>query len=207
LQLTLKALKLKRLLPTREEASMNYSFYGVTLGALLFLAACTSTPKKEAPVKNPSPVMDAAEDSSRIDYPALQTHLGLDRSAEDLGYTEKPFNTCEAGYGYSRSQNCHQEYFVVLHFRLLCRDSEGTISNILTDADTTPLSGRSVRWNLKGLNGSSQTDGSGFAQIRMTSPISQKKQRVKIAIGNEFLYMRANEITKVITPLPWCSQY
>ena len=174
------------------------------LCALIFLAACTSTPKKETYTP---PAIEIPEDTSRIDYSALQSHLGLDRSQDELGYTEKAFNTCEAGYGFSRSQNCHQEYFVVLHFRLLCRDTEGTISTVLTDADTSPLAGRNVKWNLKGINGTSQTDGLGYGQIRITSPVSQKKQRVRIAIGNEFLYMRANEITKVITPLPWCSQY
>jgi len=185
---------------------MKFLLRCTTFSALLFLMACSTTPKKEK--YTPAPVAtEIPEDTSRIDYYALQSHLGLDRAAEELGYTEKAFNTCEAGYGFSRSQNCHQEYFVVLHFRLLCRDTEGTISNVLTDADTTPLAGRNVRWNLKGMDGTSLTDGLGYAQVRITSPISQKKQRVKIAIGNEFLYMRANEITKVITPLPWCSQY
>lgn len=185
---------------------MKFLLRCTMFSALLFLLACSTAPKKEK--YTPTPVTtEVPEDTSRIDYFALQSHLGLDRSPEELGYTEKAFNTCEAGYGFSRSQNCHQEYFVVLHFRLLCRDTEGTISTILTDADTTPLAGRSVRWNLKGLDGTSQTDGLGYGQVRITSPVSQKKQRVKIAIGNEFLYMRANEITKVITPQPWCSQY
>jgi hypothetical protein len=186
---------------------MKFLFRGIMFCALFFLAACTSTPKKETYTPSTPITTEAPEETSRIDYLALQTHLGLDRAPEDLGYTEKSFNTCEAGYGFSRSQNCHQEYFILLHFRLLCRDTEGTISTVLTDADTTPLAGRNVRWNLKGINGTSPTDGLGYGQVRMTSPISQKKQRVKIAIGNEFLYMRANEITKVITPLPWCSQY
>lgn len=185
---------------------MKFLLRCTMFSALFFLLACSTAPKKEK--YTPAPVAtEIPEDTSRIDYFALQSHLGLDRAPEELGYTEKAFNTCEAGYGFSRSQNCHQEYFVVLHFRLLCRDTEGTISTILTDSDTTPLAGRSVRWNLKGIDGTSQTDGLGYAQVRITSPVSQKKQRVKIAIGNEFLYMRANEITKVITPQPWCAQY
>lgn len=186
---------------------MKYLIRCTLIPTLLFLAACSTTSSKKEKYK-PAPVAtEIPEDTSRVDYFALQSHLGLDRAVEELGYTEKAFNTCEAGYGFSRSQNCHQEYFVVLHFRLLCRDTEGTISNILTDSDTTPLADRNVRWNLKDMNGTSTTDGLGYGQVRITSPISQKKQRVKLAIGNEFLYMRANEITKVITPLPWCSQY
>ena len=186
---------------------MNSLIRCTLIPTLLFLAACSTTSSKKEKYKAAPVAIEIPEDTSRVDYFALQSHLGLDRAVEELGYTEKAFNTCEAGYGFSRSQNCHQEYFVVLHFRLLCRDTEGTISNILTDSDTTPLAGRSVRWNLKDMNGTSLTDGLGYGQVRITSPISQKKQRVKLAIGNEFLYMRANEITKVITPLPWCSQY
>lgn len=178
------------------------------LGAfLLTLSACTSSPKKDssgASVYTPS----ASEDSSgAIDYFALQNHLRMERERESLGFSEKSFNTCDAGYGYSRSQNCHNEHFVVIHFRLLCRDSEGTISNILTEEDLRPLDRRSVKWALKGTTGVAQTDGQGYGQIITAVPASQKSQRIRLALGNEFLYMRANEIQKVITPAPWCDQY
>ncbi|MFS4460475.1 hypothetical protein [Bdellovibrio sp. HCB2-146] len=174
---------------------------------VLFLAACTSTPKKETTYTPPATHEEPVSSTPKIDYYALQAYLNMDRPPEELGITEKAFNTCDAGFGYSRSQNCRQEYFVLLNFRLLCRDTEGTISTVLTDSDVTPLAGRNVKWNLKGIEGTTQTDGLGYGQIRITSPISQKKQRVRIAVGDQFLYMRANEITKVITPLPWCSQY
>lgn len=171
-----------------------------------FLSACSTTPKKESTAYTPSAPVPAEPESGRIDYNAIQTHLNLDRPAEQLGYSEKAFNTCEMGYGYSRSQNCHKEYFVVIHFRLLCRDSEGTISTVLTDADLTPIAGKDVRWNLKGVSGTLLTDGLGYGQIRTVSSSSQVRQRLKVAVGNEFLYMRANEINKVITPRPWCNQ-
>jgi hypothetical protein len=45
----------------------------------------------------------------------------------------------------------------------------------------------------------------GYAQITTVAPSPQIQQRVKLAVDNEFLYMRANEITKVITPKPWCN--
>ena len=173
----------------------------ILLPILLFLAGCTSTPQRTSPEISRPPV---ADDSGRIDYDALQSHLGLDRSPEDLGYSERSFNTCEAGYGFSRSQNCHTQHFVVVHFQLMCRDSEGTISTILTDADLTPISRKSVRWNLKGLSGTVQTDGEGYGQIRITSRRSQKNERIKLAIANDFLYTRAGEIKRIITPRPWC---
>lgn len=175
----------------------------------LFIFGCTSTPKKETPVTPLPPAEPVVTEPGppSIDYLALQNALQMDRSREALGFTEKPFNTCEAGYGYSKSQNCHREHFVVIHFRLLCRDSEGTISTILTDQDLHPLDRRSVRWSLKGAQGVVTTDSDGYGQIVTAANLSQRSQRLRLAVGSEFLYMRANEIQKVITPQPWCDQY
>lgn len=173
--------------------------------SLLTLAACTTTPKQTATEPSPSPSV-TDESGTHIDLNALQSFLKMDRDSEQLGFSEKAFNTCDAGFGYSRSQNCHKEYFVVLHFRLLCRDTEGTISTILHDSDVEPIAGRPVRWQLKNISGTIVTDGLGYGQIKAVSKASQNKQRIRLAVGNEFLYMRSNEITKVITPRPWCYQ-
>ncbi|NUN05888.1 MAG: hypothetical protein HUU57_09005 [Bdellovibrio sp.] len=180
----------------------------LALGILvLTLNACTSTPTKNSIADSVNTPTAAEDTSGAIDYFALQSHLRMGRERESLGFSEKSFNTCEAGYGYSRSQNCHHHHFVVIHFRLLCRDSEGTISNILTDEDLRPLDRRSVKWSLKGTTGVAQTDGQGYGQIVTAVAASQRSQRIRLALGNEFLYMRANEIQKVITPAPWCDQY
>ncbi|MNS92113.1 hypothetical protein D3C72_1262370 [compost metagenome] len=182
--------------------------------ALLTLAACASDSKSskytspvDAPSMNtPDLTVDASTSEPQIDYVALQRSLNLDIAVENLGVREKGFNTCDVGYGYSKNKNCRRQYFFVLNFRLMCRDSEGTISTTLTDADTMAIAGRPVTWTLtKGLSGVVQTDGLGYAQIATVAPIPQSKQRVKIAVGNEFLYMRANEMKKVITPKPWCN--
>ncbi|WII73119.1 hypothetical protein QJS83_04435 [Bdellovibrio sp. 22V] len=175
---------------------------------VLFLAACSTSPKNET-VEIPPVVPTAAPEEavSSIDVQAIQRHLGMERASDTLGVSEKAFNTCDVGYGFSRAQNCHREFLTVVHFRLLCRDSVGTISNILTEMDTTPLAGRSVKWNLKKNSGIIATDGLGYGQILVVSPQSLRKERLRLAIGSEFLYMRANEITKVITPQNWCSQY
>lgn len=178
------------------------------IGGALFalgLTACTSTPTKTETTPIPT-AKTPTQEEGHIDYNAIQTYLKMDRSSEDLGYAEKVFNTCEVGYGYSRSQNCHKEYFVVLNFRLMCRDTEGTISTILTDADVAPIAGKDVRWALNKIGGNTTTDGLGYAQIRTVSSKSQFHQRLKIAVGNDFLYMRSDEIKKVITPRSWCYQ-
>jgi hypothetical protein len=181
---------------------MNFILAAV---ATLFLAACSTTPTKPPTYTPPPAAKVSDEESSTIDYQAIQRALHMERSSEELGYSEKSFNTCEMGYGYSRNKECRKAYLVVLNVRLLCRDSEGTISTVLTEADVTPIAGQNIRWNLKASSGTFQTDGLGYGQILTISPRSERKERVKLAAGNEFLYMRANEITKVITPKPWCS--
>lgn len=174
---------------------------------LLTMTACSSAPKKESAYTPPSVKETSGSEPPSIDYGSIQRELHLDRPAEELGYSERKFNTCDMGYGYSKSQNCRSLYMVVLNVRLLCRDSEGTISTVLTDADVAPIAGRTVRWNLKAVQGAVITDHQGYGQIVAVSPRSERRERIKLAVGSEFLYMRANEITKVITPKPWCEQY
>ena len=173
----------------------------------LFVSGCASTPKESFPAGNLPPksgVPTSRTQDTTIDYPALKRALGLERSAESLGLMEKAFNTCEAGYGYSSSSNCRRLYFTVIHVQLLCRDSEGTVSVGIDRADQTPIASRAVNWTLKGSNGIAQSDSEGFVQVSTVSSLSQKTQRLKLSVGNDFLYMRANEITKVVTPKSWC---
>ncbi|WP_413577688.1 hypothetical protein ACLVWU_04575 [Bdellovibrio sp. HCB290] len=172
--------------------------------ALLALTACTTTPTV-APSPVPPMATQVGDESSSIDAVAIQRALQLERNVEQLGIQEKSFNTCEMGYGYSRNKDCRTAYMTVLNVRLLCRDSVGTISTVLTEADVTPIAAQTIRWNLKNVHGEFITDGLGYGQLVALSYRSQKRERLKLSLGNEFLYMRANEITKVITPRPWCS--
>ena len=184
----------------------------VAVLTLASLVACQSTPKvadESAPTRErkPAPVAESGRGNNvSIDYVGLQRFLGMEIPQRTLGYKEKVFNTCEAGYGYSGTQNCHREYMVVINIHLQCRDSEGQVSEGVNNVDLIPIANRSVKWNLKGPQGTSQTDSDGFIQIMTVSSMSQKQQRLKLAVGNEFLYMRANEITRVVTPKPWCNQ-
>lgn len=174
---------------------------------LPLLNACASSPPQVSPSPNLPPLESLGPSTPQIDYDSLKRSLGLDRDKDSLGLEEKKFNTCEVGFGYPSNMNCHSEYFVVLNFQLLCRDSTGTISNVLTSVDLRPLERRTVRWSAKGIKGHLQTDSDGYGQIIATSTSSQKAQRVRLGIGNEFLYMRSGDIKKIITPQNWCEQY
>jgi hypothetical protein len=175
----------------------------------ILATACTTAPTVEAPANKAKinvPAEPVQNERTTIDYVSLQRAMGMEIPAESLGYKEKAFDTCQAGYGYSSVQNCHKEYMVVINIRLQCRDSEGTVAEGVSNADLTAIANRPVRWNLKPNQGVTNTDSDGFAQIMTVSARSPKTERLKISVGNEFLYMRANEITRVVTPRPWCNQ-
>ncbi len=169
---------------------------------------CTTAPKTESTTgreKLPGMTTPDSGAGSSIDYVGLQRAMGMEIPFENLGYKEKSFNTCQAGYGYSTTHNCVQNYMVVINFRLQCRDSVGTVSEGVTNADLTAIANRPVRWTLKPSQGLTNTDSEGYGQIMTVVPRSAKRERLKIAVGNDFLYMRANEITRVVTPRPWCN--
>lgn len=151
-----------------------------------------------------SPTEDASVDEN-IDYPSLQKSLGLERAPGVLGYTEKSFATCTAGYGYASSRNCRRDFFAVIHFQLLCRDSEGTISTALNRDDMRALSRRSASWTLSGKKGTMQMDEEGQGQILMSFSSSPRFQRLKLTVDNDFLYLKAGEINRVVVPGNWCN--
>jgi hypothetical protein len=83
--------------------SKNFEILFLSM-VFVLLAGCTSAPKESLPVENlPKKVLipPAQEEETTIDYMALKRSLGLDRANESLGLTEKQFNTCGAGFGYS----------------------------------------------------------------------------------------------------------
>ena len=171
----------------------------VLIFLLLVLSGCATSPKFK-----PEPQVD--EDAPpKIDYPLLQKNLNLDRGIRELGYDDKYFYTCKAGAGFSDSKDCHSTFLVVIHFQLLCRNSEGTVEYTLSHSDMAALARRTVRWNLLGMNGVVFTDDDGYAQIVTLSDKKAELQRLRLAVDADFLYMRAGEIRRVVTPQSWCN--
>jgi hypothetical protein len=187
----------------------------------LALAACSShpiirddagmphapnAPSQPPPSRQQKQGAEQEPESLQIDSVALQSSLGLNRSTSKLGYQERAFDTCQVGYGFSKSHNCQKKHFVVIHFQLLCRDTEGTTSDIVMSRNMQPISDQSVNWTLKNMTGTVQTDSEGYGQIKAISANSQSQQRLKLTVGNDFLFLRAGEVNRVVTPLSWCSQ-
>lgn len=194
---------------------MSWIFILLSTLLCLNLVACSSASRKEESTRSSFPATDPLEglknttpktnNRPSIDYDNLQRQLGLGREVEQLGFVEKSFATCDAGYGYSSSQDCRRDFFVVIHFQLLCRDSQGTISTILNPEDLRALSGRSVSWTLQRQHGDLRLDQSGYGQIKLTAPRSQRSERLKLTVENDFLFLRAGEINRVVTPVNWCN--
>jgi len=191
---------------------LGSSFFLLFVISLMLTACATSSKQAETdrlysektvkPGSSADPV--TAIEQENVDFVALQTALGLDRSASNLGFAERLFDTCQAGYGFSKSHNCRQRYYVVIHFQLMCRNSEGTVSEIVRAADLQANANRSIRWTLKDMSGTISTDSDGFSQIRVMTVKSQKQQRLKLAVASDFLYLRAGEVDKIVTPQSWC---
>lgn len=167
--------------------------------------ACASAPKAESPPKvEPGPVPIAIQPATlQIDVDGLQRSLGLERSRFTLGYQEKTFNTCDAGFGYPKVA-CRLQTMMVLNFRLQCRDTTGTTSEIVTNAQTQPIANKTVRWQVGKQGSTTPTDDDGYAQIRGIYSKSPRSERIKLAVGTHFVYMRAGELTRIVTPPDWC---
>lgn len=166
--------------------------FALTL-ALISLAGCASAPQKDDVIR---------DGEEQIDTAGLQRSLDMERPADDLGFAERQFNTCDAGYGYSSTHNCRSRHFVVVHFRLQCRDSDGTVSS--TNYQVRPVHSDQVKWNLGGYESFTRTDHDGFGQIRWIAPSSQKKNRLRLTVNGKFLALTAEEITRVVAPDQWC---
>ncbi|MBC7466445.1 MAG: hypothetical protein H7256_10675 [Bdellovibrio sp.] len=192
----------------------NVKIY-ILLCLAFFVSSCAAHSKKNSTdakekvgsIKEikPNPYETTKPSQRVIDYSSVQRLLNLDRRYTELGFFEKMFDTCQVGFGYAPDLDCQKKYFTVIHFKLVCRQSEGTISTVLTDDDLKAISGENVNWYLKNANGSTLTDSEGYGQIIATTNESQKNQRLRLAVGAEFLMTKASEAKRLIAPLTWCN--
>jgi hypothetical protein len=180
------------------------------------MISCTTSPSKvEAPTRRDQPVLreqsrpeapnSIAAPEVVVNFDQLEQVLNMRVDKEKLGYFEKTFNTCKAGSGYSATHNCENLNYVVIHYRLRCRDTEGTTSEIVTEANIEDIANADIKWTLKDQTGIAQTNGGGYGETRAVFKTSPKRERFIVSNGTSFLYLRANEITTVIAPKNWCN--
>jgi hypothetical protein len=175
----------------------------IALAALAVLSACRSTPTpsdENIDGYAPPPRVERPQDTNyRINLEELQTKLRMAREADDLGFTEKQFDTCSAGVS---AGVCSRKYFSVVHFQLLCRDSEGSVSE--APIQLTPLTSDRVTWKIATNTGNTQTDGRGYGQFLMLSEKSVRGQRLTLRIGRQFMGFTVSDVSKVVLPRNFC---
>lgn len=137
-----------------------------------------------------------------VDYDGLEKDLNLWRPRAELGFAEKSFDTCTVGRGYPNDQDCRREYFVSIHFQLVCRPNDE--SEVLDPDRLRAPRGKPARWQLGGRQGEARLDRRGRGQFKGVFRTSQKTQRLKVSVDRNFLVVRAGEIERVITPADWC---
>ncbi|MGE4133735.1 MAG: hypothetical protein AB7F86_19010 [Bdellovibrionales bacterium] len=162
----------------------------------LMISACSTTPK--APEPAPEPVA-APSVSLQEMMDAAESKLRMIRGASDLGHEEKLFNPCTLGIS---NHGCDSRYLTVVHFQLVCRDSEGTISHV---PETKPITSRNISWTLAGQKGHTATDVNGFGQIKLLTNRSARGKRLILRRGSQFVGLTASEVSKIVLPKNWCS--
>ncbi len=161
-----------------------YSLVSV-LVAMIALASCSTTPPKPS-----EPVSVSLEQ--------IKERLQMVRHIDDLGFAEKTFDECELGF---KNENCEKEYLTIIHFQLLCRESEGTVS---AAPETIPVPSNSIKWKLGEVTGTTKTDASGFGKVEGRFRKSMSRSRLRLTIENNFVAVPASETSRIVVPGDWC---
>lgn len=174
----------------------------IYFASLSLFAACASAPRSEEPASPPTEPASgpAAKPVRTVDFPTLTRTLQLDRAIQELGYEEKRFDPCELGIGPAGHQQCGTYFLAVIHFQLQCRDVDGTVEIY----NTEPIRAKNVRWTLGRIQGKTETDHEGYGQVIAVAPASQRQQKLRITVGNDFLIVSAEQAKRLVTPPDWC---
>ncbi len=155
---------------------------------IALLSACATAPVSQLPPKKPD-----------ISIESLKEKLRLVRSIQDLGFDEKPFNACDLGL---RGEDCADEFLTIIHFQLVCRESEGTVSE--PPSQLIPIQSDAISWKLGDVSGVTQTDAQGFGKVEARRLVSSTDSRLRLTIEDRFVATPAREATRIVVPKDWC---
>lgn len=180
-----------------------YSSILVLLGS--FLTGCSSVPTTDDARAEWSYSADPANSKTALPRPGaaiggLQSQLGLNRAPSDLGFSEKAFNPCIYGI----SSSCDAQYMTVVHFQLLCRDTEGTVSAV--PIALTPIVSSNILWSVAGQSGGTPTDRNGYGHFSVITPSPLRGQRLILRNGRQYVGVSVNEVSKLVLPKNWCNR-
>ena len=131
----------------------------------------------------------------------LSQALGMNRSPADLGFSEKSFDPCQ--HGWNSEEACQSRYLSVVHFQLLCRETDGSVSQ--APRRLMPIEAREVLWSLGHQRGKTRTDAWGYGQLSAVSHQSVRGKRLILKIGSRFVGFTASEVNKIVLPKNFCS--
>jgi len=92
----------------------------------------------------------------------------------------------------------------VVHFQLMCRDSEGTVSSV--PVSLRPIVSPYITWSVGSQSGVTKTDRSGYGQFTFISGNTVKDRRLILRKGAHYVGLTVSEITKVVLPKNWCGR-
>lgn len=170
------------------------------LAFIVVSLGCTSL--SQEPVSMPDQVGREPLSSHPLetfDLPQLQRQLKMDRAPEDLGFSEKIFNSCHLP---RPSKKCGARYFTVLNVQLKCRDTEGTTDIVVTNF--TPLQSQQIIWRLGRAKGISRSDASGYSQILIVHAQSLRSERLVLTVSRQFLGIEVTQNHPLVLPRYWC---
>lgn len=154
-------------------------------------------------LRGPVSESPAVKAGSGYDLDLLRGKLGMTRDVTNLGYVEKAFDGCRMGVK-GKNGKCGANYLTVVNFQILCRDSEDTVQEIVTNF--TPVVTNNVKWKLAEMDGVTETNSSGYGRVQFLTPKSSRGKRLVLTIGRQFLGLEISQVSKIVVPIYWCSQ-
>lgn len=182
---------------------MNFRIIVVAPLAIALFSSCTTTQQKMPTSSVEKPAIKKPLGSKRpsLDLQKLENELKLSRTAEDLGFTERAFDLCKQNF--TQSGPCGPQHFSLLHLRIQCRDSVGSVTHV-SKVDLEDFAQRNIRWKLGLAQGQVTTDSRGYAQIRLITPGSSKHQKLILIADGQALGLKVTEASRIIVPQDWC---
>lgn len=170
----------------------------LTLLSMALLVGCTTAPVVETKSEPESQVERKVSTSGDEAVTALRKRLKV---AAQRGLQERPFNSCKEQF--KDGLKCGARTFVSLGIRLLCRDSEDTVSTI--NHKLQPLISDHVQWKLGGQSGVIRTGNDGTGVITAVTAASIAESRLVLTVGKQFLGVEASQASQIVLPIYWCN--
>jgi len=150
-----------------------------------------STKKTQAkePVREPDVEPEAVARALRINPTSLP-----------LGLKEYRVNLCKLGLSKS---NCGTKVFSATKFKVMCRDSEGTVQEVNT-WNFEPMAGKNVEWRIGMQGGRVVTNSQGEGLTYALDSRSPKYERYILISGKHSLGLRLNQVKQIVVPYYWC---